>query len=117
MPTAVRRLTSRPRLLITFIAALFAIAVFLHQMYFATKVQAVGSPTLVISQVYGGGGSTSTSPTPSFKNDYIEIFNRSGSNVTITNWSVQYQSAAGTSNWSVTAICSTGCTIGAGKYF
>ena len=36
-------------------------------------VRAVSSG-VVISQVYGGGGATTGSPT--FKNDYIELFNR-----------------------------------------
>lgn len=66
------------------------------------------SPNLVISQIYGGGTSAT------YKNDYIELFNRGTMPVTITNWSVQYAAATGTV-WSVTVIASA--TIPAGGYF
>lgn len=64
---------------------------------------------LVISQVYGGGGNSGAT----YKNDFIEIFNPTPATVTVTGWSVQYASAAGTS-WAVTTL--TG-TIPAGGYF
>src|SRR2546430_13008166 len=51
------------------------------------------STTVVISQVYGGGGNSGAT----FKNDFIELFNRGGAVVDVTGWSVQYASAAGTS--------------------
>jgi len=47
--------------------------------------------TVVISQVYGGGGNTGAQ----YRNDFIELFNRSGSPVDIGGWSVQYSSAGG----------------------
>ena len=50
------------------------------------------STTIVISQVYGGGGNSGAPWT----NDYIELFNRGTSPVDVTGWSVQYASAAGT---------------------
>src|SRR6478672_12007569 len=56
-------------------------------------------PTLVISQVYGGGGNTGAT----LKNDFIEIFNPGTAAVSVTGWSVQYTSAAGTT-WQVTAL-------------
>ena len=46
-----------------------------------------------ISQVYGGGGGS----TGTYLYDYIELFNSSGSAVSIGGWSVQYGSATGTS--------------------
>jgi len=46
-----------------------------------------------ISQVYGGGGGS----TGTYLFDYIELFNASGSAVSIGGWSVQYGSATGTS--------------------
>ncbi len=49
------------------------------------------SPNLVISQVYGGGGNTGAQ----YTHDYIEIFNRSTTTVTL-NHSLQYTSATGT---------------------
>jgi predicted extracellular nuclease len=50
------------------------------------------SPDLVISQVYGGGGNTGATLT----NDFIELYNRGSSTVSVEGWSVQYASAAGT---------------------
>ena len=55
-------------------------------------VRAVSSG-LVISQVYGGGGATTGSPT--FKNDYIELFNRGNATVSLGGMSVQYASSTG----------------------
>ncbi len=72
---------------------------------------------LVISQVYGGGGNTS-SPAALYKNDFIEVFNRGSSTVDLAGWSVQYSSASGTGSWSVTALCPVGpCLLLPGKYF
>jgi hypothetical protein len=65
--------------------------------------------TVVISQVYGGGGNSGAT----LKNDFIEIFNRSGSPVNITGWSVQYASATGTS-WQVTTLSGT---LQPGQYY
>lgn len=59
----------------------------------------VTPPALVISQVYGGGGNSGAT----FRNDFIELFNPGGASVTLTGWSVQYASAAGTT-WQVTAL-------------
>jgi predicted extracellular nuclease len=53
------------------------------------------SPDLVVSQLYGGGGNTGAP----FNNDYIEIFNRGDSSVSLTDKSLQYTSAAGTGNF------------------
>ena len=65
---------------------------------------------VVISQVYGGGGNSGAL----YKNDFIELFNRGTTPVTITGWSVQYGSAAG-STWSNTTSL-TG-VIQPGHYF
>jgi uncharacterized protein len=65
--------------------------------------------SVVISEVYGGGGNTSAP----FKNDYIELYNRTASSISLAGWSVQYASAAGTF-WAVTNL--TG-SIGPGKYY
>ena len=69
----------------------------------------VGSPSLVISQVYGGGGNGSTF----YKNDFIELFNRGTAPVSVDGWSVQYGSAA--NNFSLKTALSG--TIPAGGYF
>ena len=49
------------------------------------------SQTLVISQVYGGGGNSGAT----YSNDFIEIYNRGATAVDLTGWSIQYASAAG----------------------
>jgi predicted extracellular nuclease len=48
--------------------------------------------TVVISQVYGGGGNSGAPLT----NDYVELFNRGAAAVALDGWSVQYTSATGT---------------------
>jgi predicted extracellular nuclease len=57
------------------------------------------SPDVVISQVYGGGGNSGATLT----NDYIQLHNRGTTAVSLSGWSVQYASAAGTT-WQVTAL-------------
>ena len=56
---------------------------------------------VVISQVYGGGGNSGAT----YKNDFVELFNRSASPVDLTGWSVQYNSATSTTGaWQVTKL-------------
>ena len=55
-----------------------------------------------ISQVYGGGGATSGSP--SYMCDYVELFNSTASAVSLNGWSIQYGSATGTGNWNVHSL-------------
>jgi uncharacterized protein len=64
---------------------------------------------VVISQVYGGGGNSGAT----YTHDFIELFNRGFTPVTITGWSVQYTSAAGTS-WNVTTLSGT---LQPGQYY
>ncbi|HSF80329.1 MAG TPA: ExeM/NucH family extracellular endonuclease [Anaerolineales bacterium] len=53
------------------------------------------SPDIVISQVYGGGGNSGAT----YTHDFIELFNRGTSPVSLAGWSVQYASATGTGNF------------------
>jgi len=66
--------------------------------------------TVVISQVYGGGGNAGST----YKNDFVELFNRSNSPVSLNGYSVQYASATGTT-WQVTNL--TNVTLEAGQYY
>ena len=67
----------------------------------------------VISQLYGAGGNASAT----FRNDFIEIFNRGTSTVNLAGWSVQYTFGTGTT-WQVTPLCPAGpCLLLPGKYF
>jgi uncharacterized protein len=66
-------------------------------------------PQIVVSQVYGGGGNAGAT----LRNDFIELFNRDGTPVDLTGWSVQYAAATGTS-WQRTNL--TG-TLQPGQYY
>jgi predicted extracellular nuclease len=62
-------------------------------------VAAAISQTIVISQVYGGGGNTNAP----YRNDYIELYNRGTTTVDVSNWSVQYAATTGI-NWQRTNL-------------
>ncbi len=68
------------------------------------------STTVVISQVYGGGGNSGAT----FKNDFIELYNLGSTAVDLTDWSVQYGSAGG-STW--TNRTNLSGTIQPGHYY
>ncbi|XSG75846.1 ExeM/NucH family extracellular endonuclease [Herpetosiphon llansteffanensis] len=76
-----------------------------------TKPTSAVSTSLVISQVYGGGGSAGTP----YSNDFVEILNISTSPVSTNGLSVQYASATGTGNFSAFALPTA--TIQPGKYY
>ncbi|MDP1570758.1 MAG: lamin tail domain-containing protein [Vicinamibacterales bacterium] len=94
------------RLIATGALTLLALATWLPG---TARVSAQGSATLVISQVYGGGGNTGATLT----HDFIEIFNPTASPVDVTGWSVQYASSGGTS-WQRTLLAGV---VPAGGYF
>ena len=73
------------------------------------SIHAAPSTTIVISQLYGGGGNAGAT----YKNDFIELHNISGNSVDVTGWSVQYTSSTGTT-WQVTNVSGT---IPAGGYY
>lgn len=50
---------------------------------------------VVISQLYGGGGNTGAT----YTNDFIELFNRGTTTISLAGWSVQYASATGAGNF------------------
>ncbi len=65
---------------------------------------------VVISQVYGGGGNS----VATYKNDFIELFNRGTTCISLTGWSVQYASASGNA-WAATNL--TNVTLAPGQYY
>lgn len=75
----------------------------------ASALAFAGSPDVVISQVYGGGGNSGAT----YKNDFIELYNRGSLPVSLAGYSVQYGSATG-STWQVTTLNGT---IQPGGYF
>jgi hypothetical protein len=84
---------------------LFASMLFLF-IGFTSKAQ------VVISQVYGGGGNTGAP----LNRDFIELFNRGTAAVDISGYTIQYNSATGTSAWLFNTI-PAGAIIQPGKYY
>jgi len=64
---------------------------------------------VVFSEVYGGGGNSGAT----YKNDFMELFNRGTQTVDLTGWSVQYSSATTT----FTNVTNLTGTIAPGHYF
>ena len=71
------------------------------------------NPDIVISQVYGGGGN-SQAP---YANDFVELFNRSTSVVSIAGWSIQYASATGTGNFSTNGVTVLNGSLQPGQHY
>mgnify|MGYP001492512802 CR=1 FL=1 len=68
---------------------------------------------IVISQIFGNGGSASAA----YNYDYFELFNSGELPVDIGGWTIQYGSYTGTGNWTVGTVIPAGTTIPPGKYF
>lgn len=64
----------------------------LASLPFSTQAIQAVSTTVVISQVYGGGGNGGAT----YLNDYVVLFNKGTAPVTLTGWSIQYASSTGT---------------------
>ncbi len=79
----------------------------------ASTAQAT-SPNVVISQVYGGGGNSGAT----YTHDFVELFNRGTTTVSVAGWSVQYTSATGTGNFgsSSTQITPLSGSLAPGQY-
>jgi hypothetical protein len=83
------------------LSVLFTLAIFVSATYInlvsadssASLSNARVSNTIVISQVYGGGGSNTAGPT--YKNDYVELFNLSSAPASLNGLALQYGSATG----------------------
>ncbi len=67
-------------------------------------------PFVVISQIYTGGGEAGAT----FTNDFVELFNRGGTNIDLTGWSVQFASADGIT-WQGTNLA--GVTLLPGQHY
>jgi DNA/RNA endonuclease G (NUC1) len=72
-----------------------------------------GSPDIAISQVYGGGNNSGAP----LRNDFVELFNRGGTTVSLSGWSVQYTSATGTGLFSANTTALPAVSLGPGQYF
>ncbi len=58
-----------------------------------------GSTTIVLSEIYGGGGNAGAP----YDHDFVELLNVSSSPVNLNGWTVQYATASG-SSWQVTPL-------------
>ncbi|MBL8187437.1 MAG: lamin tail domain-containing protein [Acidobacteria bacterium] len=54
-----------------------------------TQLSTNVSPQIVISQIYGGGGSSPNA----FRHDFVELFNRGSATISLAGWSLQYAPA------------------------
>jgi len=70
---------------------------------------------LVISQIYGGGGATST--TPLYSNDWIQLYNSGPTAINLAGYSLQYASATNTSTFGSSNTQALSGTIAANSYF
>src|SRR5690606_26830708 len=88
----------------------------LFSVVLSSQVVQAASPNIVISQVYGGGGNASAT----YTHDFIELFNRGTTPVSVAGWSVQYTSATGTGNFGANTSQITplpDVVIAPGQYF
>jgi uncharacterized protein len=92
-----------PRVLSTVVLAIALVALL------AAPAARSASPDIVVSQVYAGGGNAGAT----FTHDFVELFNRGGSAVDVSGWTIQYASASGTS-WQATALSGS---IQPGRYY
>jgi predicted extracellular nuclease len=72
-----------------------------------------GSPSVVISQIYGAGGNSGAV----FDSDFVELFNLGSQPVSLNGWSIQYVSSAGTSATVGTSYSLPNVTLQPGQYF
>ncbi len=75
----------------------FSFVTILALMLVAVPMQSAQalSADIVISQVYGGGGNSGAT----YTHDFIELFNRGTSSVSLAGWTLQYASATGSGNF------------------
>jgi predicted extracellular nuclease len=92
---------------------LLLLAFFVPQIQDLPVAEAV-SPNVVISQVYGGGGNSGAT----YTHDFIELFNRGSTVVSLTGLSLQYASAAGAGNFGANSaqLTELSGTIAPGQY-
>jgi uncharacterized protein len=83
---------------------------------FPVQVAQAVSPDIVISQVYGGGGNSGAP----YTHDFVELFNRGTTSVSLAGWSIQYASATGTGNFGGTSAQITelpNVSLAPGQYY
>ncbi|MBP1703163.1 MAG: uncharacterized protein H6Q38_2270, partial [Chloroflexi bacterium] len=71
------------------------------------------SSDIVISQVYGGGGNSGAP----YRNDFIELFNRGTTTMSLSGMSVQYASATGTGYFGGNPVTLLSGSLAPGQYY
>ncbi len=71
------------------------------------------SDDVVISQVYGGGGNSGAP----YTNDFVELFNRGATTVSLAGMSVQYASATGTGKFGDNPVTLVSGSVAPGQYY
>jgi uncharacterized protein len=97
-----------------FLKAFLAITI-LALMLVAVPMQSAQavSPDIVISQVYGGGGNSGAP----YRNDFVELFNRGTTTISLNGMSVQYASATGTGNFGANPVTLLSGSLAPGQYY
>jgi hypothetical protein len=88
---------------------LFVLLSALALLLAATSASGSGAGTIVVGEVFAAGGNSGAA----YANDYVELFNRGASAVTVDGWTIQYASAASTT-WQSTAL--SGSIPAGGRY-
>lgn len=86
-------------------------AVLLALSFSSTSARA--SADIVISQVYGGGGNGGAI----YRNDYVELFNRGASTISIAGWTLQYASASGSGNFAANSPVALNGVLAPGQHY
>ena len=92
------------------VGLMVVLAVLVTLLAGALSATATPSGTLVVSQVYGGGGNSGAT----YTNDFIEIFNPTSASVSVSGMSVQYASATGTGSFVATPLSGS---VAPGQYY
>ena len=82
------------------VVAVAALGVISGSLATATAAQAQPSSSVVVSEVYGGGGNSGST----YTNDFVELTNRGTTAVDLTGFSVQYHSKSATGTWQTTPL-------------
>jgi uncharacterized protein (DUF2252 family) len=82
-----------------------------------TETTAPNANHIVISEIYAGGtGNSSSSKVAAYSNDFVELYNPTGEDVSLAGWSLQYAAATGTS-WFVLPLGTKTTTIKAHGFY
>jgi hypothetical protein len=98
------------------IASIAAVFAMVAALLFVPRPSEALSANIVVSQVYGGGGNSGST----YRQDFVELFNRGSSSASLAGWSVQYASATGTGNFGANSAMITelpAVPLAPGQYF